>query len=264
MTSTRQHRRTGYRISGIVAGLLVLLLSGTGAWSPGKVLHAADTRPRSAAPGRSVGRAVVVQDGLLSVDVQAADLGEVLAQIGQQAGIRISAGPSAGKQISARFADVALEEGLRRLLRLASLSHLFLYAQGPAGTVAIAEVRVVGEGTAEPPRPATVAEPGVPAHDPHPGTPVQKGRRQARPEAAQPAGSAAREVPESVPEVVDSAPEPTPEPGQAEPSEVMRRLLDVFKLSKQMGVSSPDGQAASPPAPQPPSHAPGDREGEAR
>src|SRR5918996_1648953 len=116
MEANRQRQRTGYQLCSIVAGLLLLLL-GTGAWSLGPGLHAAD-------------------------------LGEVLAQIGQQAGIRISAGPSAGKKVSARFADVELEEGLRRLLRLASLSHLFLYSQGPAGTVAIAEVRVVGEGSA--------------------------------------------------------------------------------------------------------------------
>jgi hypothetical protein len=38
--------------------------------------------------------------------VQEADLGEVLAQVGRQAGIRISSGPSAGKRVSARFASV--------------------------------------------------------------------------------------------------------------------------------------------------------------
>jgi hypothetical protein len=232
MEANPQHRRIRYRLCGIMAGLLVLL-PGTGAWSPGKGLYAEDTRPRRAAPER----AVVVHQGQLSVDVQAADLGEVLAQIGQQAGIRISAGPSAGKTVNARFADVELEEGLRRLLRLASLSHLFLYAQGPAGTVAITEVRVVGEGTAEPPSSAPVAKPGF---------------------------SAAREVPEPVPGAVESAPELTPEPNQAGPSEAMRRVLGVFTRSKQMGASSSDGQDTSPPAPQPSGQEPGDGEGGAR
>ena len=62
-----------------------------------------------------------------------------------------------GKRVSARFAGVELEEGLRRLLRLASLSHIFLYANGPGGTVTISEVRVLGEGQDTTPRPATVA-----------------------------------------------------------------------------------------------------------
>lgn len=232
MEANRQHRRIRYRLCSIMAGLLVLL-PGTGVWSSGKGLQAEDTRPRRATPGH----AVVVQEGRLSVDVQAADLGEVLAQIGQQAGIRISAGPSAGKRVSARFADVELEEGLRRLLRLASLSHLFLYAQGPAGTVAITEVRVLGEGTAESTRPASVAKPGI---------------------------SAAREVPEPVPGAVESAPEPTSEANQAGPSEAMRRVLNAFTRSKQMGASSPNGQDASPPAPQPSGQEPGDGEGGAR
>jgi hypothetical protein len=147
LMSAQQHRHRGYQVYGIVAGLLALLLPGTGAWSQGQGLHTEDTRQRSATQGR----AVVVHQGRLSVDVRAADLGEVLAQIGQQAGIRIAAGPSTGKKVSARFTGVELEEGLRRLLRLASLNHLFLYAPGPAGTVAIAEVRVVGEGQAAPP-----------------------------------------------------------------------------------------------------------------
>jgi hypothetical protein len=230
MEANRQHRRIRYRLCGIAAGLLVLLLPGTGAWSSGKGLHAEAARPQRAAPGRLV----VVQEGQLSVDVQAADLGEVLAQIGQQAGIRISAGPSAGKRVSAQFANVELEEGLRRLLRLASLSHLFLYGPGPAGAVAITEVRVLGEGTAESTRPASVAKPGF---------------------------SAAREVPEPVPGAVESSPEPTSEANQAGPSEAMRRVLDAFTRSKQMGASSPDGQDASPPAPQPSGQEPGDGEG---
>jgi hypothetical protein len=226
-----------------MVGLVVLSLHAAGAWSWGQGLRAEDTRKRRAA----LGRAVVVHQGQLSVDVQAADLGEVLAQIGRQAGIRISVGPSAGKKVSTRFADVELEEGLRRLLRLASLNHVFLYAPGPDGTVAITEVRVLGEGTAESTRPATTEEPGSPSH---------KARRKARPD-----GTAAREVPELVPEVVEIAPERTPEPVQREPSEAMRRVLDAFTRGKQMGASPPDSQEVSPPAPQPPSDAPEDVKG---
>lgn len=221
--SNRYHQYKGYWIFGIVAGLLVLLIPCTGAWSQGKGLQAPDTRQRSAAKGLYV----VVQEGRLSVDLQEADLGEVLTQVGRQAGIRISSGPSAGKRVSARFASVELEEGLRRLLRLASLSHIFLYANGPGGTVTISEVRVLGEGQDTTPRPATVVEPRVQENEQNAGTPVRKGRRQA-------------------PEVVEPVQESTPDPGQGEPSEVTRRVREVFKLSKEMKGKPADGQESSP------------------
>jgi len=223
MVSNRHHQYKGYWIFGIVAGLLVLLIPCTGAWSQGKGLQAQDTRQRSAAKGLYV----VVQEGRLSVDLQEADLGEVLTQVGRQAGIRISSGPSSGKRVSARFASVELEEGLRRLLRLASLSHIFLYANGPGGTVTISEVRVLGEGQDTTPRPATVVEPRVQEIEQNAGIPVRKGRRQA-------------------PEVVEPVQESTPDPGQGEPSEVTRRVREVFKLSKEMKGKPADGQESSP------------------
>jgi hypothetical protein len=223
MVSNRHHQYKGYWIFGIVAGLLVLLIPCTGAWSQGKGLQAQDTRQRSAAKGLDV----VVQEGRLSVDLQEADLGEVLTQVGRQAGIRISSDPSSGKRVSARFAGVELEEGLRRLLRLASLSHIFLYANGPGGTVTISEVRVLGEGQDTTPRPATVVEPRVQENEQNSGTPVRKGRRQA-------------------PEVVEPVQESTPDPGQGEPSEVTRRVREVFKLSKEMKGKPADGQESSP------------------
>ena len=249
MFSTRSSRRPGTWGVGLVAGLLGLLMPGTGAWAQSPEPPAPDTRPRPAAPGL----AVVVHQGRLSVDVQAADLGAVLAQIGQQAGLRIAAGPSPGKQVTARFTGVALEDGLRRLLRLASLSHSFLYARGPTGTVGLAEVRVWGEGQDERLRQATSTEPGVQGNEPHPGPSDRKARRQARP------GSAEREAPQPIPAVVESAPEPTPAPGYTEPSEATRRVLDVFTRSKQMGASPAVGQESSPQAPTPPRH---ERQGE--
>jgi hypothetical protein len=209
--STRHHQYQGYWIFGIVAGLLVLLIPGTGAWPQGTGRPAPDTRQRSVAPRL----AVVVQEARLSVDVQEADLGEILAQVGRQAGIRISSGPSAGKRVSAHFAGVELEDGLRRLLRLASLSHLFLYTKSPGGTVTISELRVLGEGQDTTPRPATVVEPRVQENEPNAGTPVGKGRRPA-------------------PEVVEPVQASTPDPEQGEPSEITRRVREVFKLSKEM------------------------------
>jgi hypothetical protein len=222
MVSNRHHRYTGYRLFSILAGLLFLLIPCTGAWSQGKGLQAEDTRQRNAARGLDV----VVQAGRLSVNLQEADLAEVLAQIGRQAGIRMSSGPSSGKRVSARFASVELEEGLRRLLRLASLSHIFLYANGPGGTVSISEVRVLGEGQDTTPRPATVVEPLLQENEQNAGTPVGKGRRQA-PKAAEP--------------VLES----TPDPEQGEPSEVTRRFREVFQLGKGLERRAPNDQESS-------------------
>jgi hypothetical protein len=131
------------------------------------------------------------------------------------------------------------------------LSHIFLYTTGSAGTVTIAELRVLGEGQDLSPRPATVAEPGVPAYASQPGTSAHQARPQARTRDALLRGSAESEAPEPVPDVVESAPESTPNPGQAEPSEPIRRLLDVFTLGKQMGARPPDGQVTTPPEPGP-------------
>jgi hypothetical protein len=192
-----------------------------------------------------------VHDGRLSVDLQAADLSEVLAQIGEQTGIRIAAGSGAGKKVSARFADVELEEGFRRLLRLASLSHFFLYAPGPAGTAVLTEVRVVGAGT---------AESGAPAYEPSPGLPVRQGRQQARPGEGLPEGAAAPEAPEPVLEVVETE----PEPALKEPSEAMRRVLDAFTRGKQMGAPPAEDPTSAPPEPTPESGPVQEGEGVAR
>jgi hypothetical protein len=235
IVSNLYHRDQGYRIFGILAALLLLLIPCTGAWSQGTGRPAEDTRQRSAAKGLYV----AVQEGRLSVDVQEADLGAVLAQIGRQAGIRISSGPSSGKRISARFAGVELEEGLRRLLRLSSLSHIFLYAKGPAGTVTIAELRVLGEGKDTSPRPATVVEPRLEENEQHTGASVRKARRQAL-------------------GVVEPVQEPTPDAEQREPSEVTRRFREVFKLSKEMGGKPADDHATTPLEPDPPGQEPRD------
>jgi hypothetical protein len=178
---------------------------------------------RSAAAGLPV----LVHDGRLSVDVQETDLGAVLAQIGRQAGIRMSAGPSAGKRVSARFADVELEAGLRRLLRLASLSHILLYTNGPGGTVTISEVRVLGEGKDTTPYRVSVLEPRLQENEQNASTPVGKARRQ-------------------TPEVVEPVQESTSDPAQGEPSEPTRSIRDVFKLSKEMKGKPADGQESSP------------------
>ena len=223
MVLTRHRRHNGSWIFSVLVGLFCCLVLCTGAWSEGKRLQPEETRQKNAAKGLYV----ALQDGRLSVDLQEADMGEVLEQIGRQAGIRISGGPSSGKKVSARFSGVELEEGIRRLLRSVSLSHIFMYASIPAGSVKISEVRVLGEGKEVAPPPATPAEPGVQSNEQNTGAPVGKARRQA-------------------PEVVLPVQELSLEPEQGEPSEVTRRVREVFQLSKGMGKRSSDAQEPSP------------------
>jgi hypothetical protein len=101
---------------------------------------------------------VVVHHGRLSVDLWEADLGVVLAKIGQQAGIFMRVSPSPEQTVSVQFTDVVLDHGLRQLLQLASRSYAMRYAPGPTGEVTLAEVQVftkapAGEAQAEKPGP---------------------------------------------------------------------------------------------------------------
>jgi type II secretory pathway component GspD/PulD (secretin) len=88
---------------------------------------------------------VVVHEGQLSVDLREAPVREVLAAIGKQAGLRVLVDASVHRTISAQFTDMALEQGLRRLLRVASLSYTLRYTWDPAATLVLEEVRVFGE-----------------------------------------------------------------------------------------------------------------------
>jgi hypothetical protein len=227
MVSTRHEQHNGYWVFSMLVGFLCLLVPCMGAWSQGQRLQTEDMRQKSAAKGRYV----AVHEGRLSVDLQEADMAEVLAHIGQQASIRIISGPSTGKRVSARFSGVELEEGLRRLLRSAALNHIFMYARRPSGAVAISEVRVLGEVKEATPPPATTAEPGLHTNAEPGEAPVGKGRRPA-------------------PQVVQPVEEVPFESGQVDPSEVTRRVREVFKLSKEMGAKPADGQGASPYEPQ--------------
>jgi hypothetical protein len=92
--------------------------------------------------------------------------------------------------------------------------------------MAIAELRVVGEGKDPSTRPATGVEPRMEEHEQHTGTPVRKARRHA-------------------PGVVEPVQEPTPDAEQGEPSEVTHRFRDVFKLSKEMGGKPAAGPESS-------------------
>jgi type II secretory pathway component GspD/PulD (secretin) len=119
-----------------LVGLLIALTAWTSAW------------PLKPLGGRMP---VTVHEGQLSVDLREASVREVLAAIGQQAGLRVHVNAAANRTVNAQFTNVALDQGLRRLLRAASLSYTLLYARGPAATDILQEVRVFGEARGEPP-----------------------------------------------------------------------------------------------------------------
>jgi hypothetical protein len=126
MIMSDRRRGGGCRTVGVLAWLLVAALcgSGHGLERPAQRLH------------------LTVHQGRLSVDLWEAEVAKVLVRLGQEAGVTITGSPTSGERISAQFTDVELEVGLRRLLRLASLSHAIRYAQGPTGAVGVHEVRV--------------------------------------------------------------------------------------------------------------------------
>jgi type II secretory pathway component GspD/PulD (secretin) len=95
---------------------------------------------------------VAVHQGQLSVNLREVPVQEVLAAIGQQAGLRVAIDASAHGTVTAQFTDMALDQGLRRLLRAASLNYSLLYARGgSAATDILQEVRVFGEAPSEAP-----------------------------------------------------------------------------------------------------------------
>jgi hypothetical protein len=149
MITTRPHRRQGHGLCGGVASLLVILLLVPGVWA------------WAGAPRLQV----AVHQGRLSVDLWEADLREVLAQIDRQTDISIRASPSPAQTLSIQLTDVALDQGLRRLLQLASQSYAMRYAPGPTGEVTLQEIQVFAEAPTGDQRPAGAThageEPGV-------------------------------------------------------------------------------------------------------
>ena len=143
MVMTHPHRRQGHGLWGRVASLTALLLVAVAQpWAGGPRLQ------------------VVVHEGRMSVDLWEADLGEVLAQIHQQTGISIRVSPSPAQTLSIQFTDVALDQGLRRLLQLASRSYAMFYAPGPTGESALRELQVFTEAPAGDQKPVAVVHAG--------------------------------------------------------------------------------------------------------
>jgi type II secretory pathway component GspD/PulD (secretin) len=141
MAVNRRHRGEGGWIVSVLTGLLVILMPVLVAWSQDRTPGAEETS-QAKMPTRL---RITVQQGRLSVALRGADIRAVLAQIGEQAGVHIVFSQSSARKVSAQFANVELEEGLRRLLQLASLSYIVQYGPGPTGASVVQEVRVVGE-----------------------------------------------------------------------------------------------------------------------
>jgi hypothetical protein len=160
---------------------------------------------------------IAVESGRLSVDLRQADLQTVLAQIGEQAGITIVMNPKSRRTISAEFTNVELEAGIRRLLRGASLSHTILYTRGPAGAVAVKEVRVFGEESGSEPRQPAVAK--------------ADGR-----------ANAENTVPHTAPRLTQTPEDSLPPPG-AERNDVTASFQQAFELARRRAP-----QPASPAA----------------
>jgi hypothetical protein len=131
-------RRWGCRV---LLGVLMTLTVWTGAWSEARTrgVENASLRPRGAQMD------VTVREGSLSVDLREAPVREVLATIGRQAGFSVHIDGAVHHTVSAQFTAMAVDEGLSRLLRMASLSYALLYTRSPATTAILHEVRVFGE-----------------------------------------------------------------------------------------------------------------------
>jgi hypothetical protein len=138
--------RTSWIMS-ILASLLVTLIPWLGHGAQG---HVAESQ-----------RDIAVHQGRLSVHLQEADVGDVLTAIGQQAGITIHADLRPGIRVSMDFSGMVLDEGLRHLLRRASLSSTMVYSRGPAWAVMLTAVYVFEEATGPASNPQLAAEPAA-------------------------------------------------------------------------------------------------------
>jgi hypothetical protein len=224
MATHRPQQRHGRRSLRGFASLLVILLVGPAAWPRADALDPGNLPPRGGAPRVQV----AVQQGRLSVDLWEADLGDVLAQIRQKAGIPIIVSPNAGKSISAQFTGVALEPGLRRLLQLAAQSYAIRYAPGPAGVMVIQEVRVFGTAPAEGPVPV-VADRAGEDHGAEAGQHFVEALVQHHAASPAFAGEEESAVARRFREALERSLEPTPVSTDAPESEAARHFRDTLE-----------------------------------
>lgn len=167
---------------------------------------------------------VTVEHGRLSVHLQDADVGKVLAHIGRQANIVLRIAPALKTTISVQFTDVALDQGLRRLLRLASLNYVLVYAQDSTGNTTLQEVRVLGDEQGDASPPSSVAAVRTP-----PAPPEGEGEE----------GDTLRNA-------LERLREPAPEAPSGEEDDPAQRLRDALERSGTL-TSQPSSEAESDP-----------------
>lgn len=141
-------------IIGLVVGVIFSLCPLPGGWSNAEEPAANATRAGALVQQPRIR----VQQGRLTLSLRDDDVRQVIMELGQLAGIPVILGPIPERRVSAEFTDVELEEGFRRLLRLAALNHTILYAQGPGGKLTITKVLVFGPQPGGAPLPPTAAE----------------------------------------------------------------------------------------------------------
>jgi len=128
---------------GVTLGLLLCVSSSAAPGAVGKKSPSQEVRQRDGAQARA---SITVADGRLSVNLSQADLRKVLRRIGQEAGFSLMMASTAGETISVQFTDMALIQGLRRLLRLASLSYAMVYDANVDTRGGLKELWVFGAG----------------------------------------------------------------------------------------------------------------------
>jgi hypothetical protein len=113
---------------------------------------------------------VAVETGQLSVNLREAPVREVLAAIGRQAGLRVRMEAGDARRVTAQFTAMALEPGLRRLLRAAALSSALEYTRAPGAAPTLSAVRVFGaahDPAHDRPSPDTLAQAEAPERVAH-------------------------------------------------------------------------------------------------
>jgi hypothetical protein len=89
---------------------------------------------------------IEVVDGALSVEVGAAPFDQILKNIGDQAGVRISVRGDLGEVRPQAFENLPLEEGVRRLVGDNRINLIMLYEADETGGRRLAEVRARASG----------------------------------------------------------------------------------------------------------------------
>jgi hypothetical protein len=234
MATYRWQPRGGRWITGFLAGFLFAL----GPWL-GDGANGEEPAASAARDGVLAQRPrITVQQGRLTVSLRGADVRTVVTEIGQLAGIPVMLGLIPERRVSAEFTDVALEEGLRRLLKLAALNHTILYAQGPAGKLVMKKVLVFGTEQGGMPRPPTAAEAD---REERPAEASQHLRQAAIPgDAASPAAdNAASAVMTGLREALQRGREQRPHPRDGEESEAVRRVRAAIDRAIHAQAESP-------------------------